>query len=90
MLKRYLRLDTIFILLITLVIIILLTQSRGSTHLPPSDASANQANPLTVSQDGSQTTTNVSGGDLQSAAPPAASTTNASLSPQQAVPYAAQ
>jgi len=90
MLKRYLRLDILFILLLTLLLLAWLSGRSGTAHLPESTSPTGQTNPLSISQDGSQTTANVSGADLQSAEPPATSTTNASLSPQQATPYAAQ
>gem|GEM_PF-3811169 len=73
MLKRFLTLPIIITLAVTLLLLFILIHSRAHETLPDTKASGGY-NPLSVSQDGSQTTTNFSGADLQQAAPPTTGT----------------
>ena len=83
MLKRYLQLPIILVLVLTAVLIFWLVGTNRPETLPATPSQSTSINPLSVSQDGSQTTTNVSGADLQQATPPAASASSTNANPQQ-------
>jgi hypothetical protein len=85
MFKRLLRPDIAFIIILTTVLLAWMLMSGRHQKLP--ETTATGSSDLTVSQQGDQTTTNVDASSLQQATPPSHSATNASVSPQQAVPY---
>lgn len=83
MLKRYLQLPVILVLVLTAMLIFWLISANRMETLPATPSQSTSFNPLTVSQDGSQTITNISGADLQQAAPPASSASSTNANPQQ-------
>ena len=83
MLKRYVQLPVILVLALTAVLIVWLVSANRPEILPATSSEPTSFNPLSVSQDGSQTTTNVSGADLQQAAPPSLSASSTNTNPQQ-------
>lgn len=89
MLKRYVQLPILIVLAVTAVllfIIISANKPEKASNSFDSVSPVDTSNPLTVSQDGSQSTTNISGADLQQAAPPSKSASSAEVNPQQAMP----
>jgi hypothetical protein len=90
MLRELLRPIVIFPLFVILVVVLVLVHSTKHESAGTGASTSPFSGNLNVSQDGSQTTTNVSGADLQQAAPPASSITNSGATPQQAVPSSAQ
>jgi hypothetical protein len=84
MLKQYLRLDIAFIAALTLVLIIFMFWHNRPAHLEET-GSAPGLGSLRVSNDGSQSVTNVSGSALQQAQTPTAATSGSELNPQQSV-----
>ena len=83
MLKRYLQLPILIFLVIFASLIFWLINSSHSAKLPATPNQSTLPNPLTVSQDGSQATTNISGADLQQATPPSQSASSTNANPQQ-------
>jgi hypothetical protein len=80
MLKRFLNLPVLIVVFITALAIVWLISYLSPQRLPETAAPTGQANPLSISQDGSQTTTNVPGSALQQATPPSTPT---DFTPQQ-------
>lgn len=89
MLKRYAQLPILIVLAVTAILLFIIISANKPEKASNSFGSvspADTSNPLTVSQDGSQSTTNISGADLQQASPPSKSASSAEVNPQQAVP----